>query len=315
MFMKTFHKKLIDSPNANKNSYEEEQSVAPLLNETVQIRPDKEESILETLINVAPIFQQLVPLDCMIGITDKKSFIGYIPGNEIKTPIDILGMNVPEGDAIYKAIHTGQTARVTVTNEGELGVPYKSTGIPVRNKKGEIIGGIGLAISLNTQEALVEVAQTVAATSQQILATSEELSSSAELLAKYQDDLKVIGEQMLEQVKETDVILSFINQVATNSKLLGLNAAIEAARAGEHGRGFSVVAEEIRKMSTSSANSVTDIKNTLNSVNERVIQMMEKISEVSAIGKQQAESTQEISAAMQELASFTDQIESIAQII
>ena len=72
------------------------------------------------------------------------------------------------------------------------------------------------------------------------------------------ESLTMFQKEMIEQVNKTDTMLDFINKVAANSNLLGLNASIEAARAGEHGRGFEVVATEIRKMADSSANSVRD---------------------------------------------------------
>ncbi len=74
---------------------------------------------------------------------------------------------------------------------------------------------------------------------------------------------KELSEEILEvekRSKEIQGIIGVINGIAEQTNLLSLNASIEAARAGEAGRGFSVVAEEIRKLAEQSKESANQIK-------------------------------------------------------
>ncbi|MGI6085502.1 MAG: methyl-accepting chemotaxis protein [Acetivibrionales bacterium] len=77
----------------------------------------------------------------------------------------------------------------------------------------------------------------------------------------------------LEKVKYVDrisMLSEAILQIAGQTNMLSLNAAIESARAGEAGRGFTVVAEQIRKLAEDSKNAVNEIQTTVADVHEAV---------------------------------------------
>lgn len=264
--------------------------------------------VLKIALHLVPAIKNLIPLDCMIGITDTEKFLKVIYGKEMNMGIELAGMNVPEQDAIYLAMKNGKETQMIVPEEA-FGFRFKSIAVPIRDYSGKVIGGMGVGFKIENSEKLIDMAHIVSASTQQSSRVIEELATSASDLSIHQVSLQALAKQIAEQIKNTEKILGFINEIANTSKILGLNASIEAARAGEVGKGFSVVAKEIRKMSDDSVVGVKEIEKILMAIQNVINDMEIKVEETVNIGQQQAAATEEMSSTLQELSSIASELE------
>jgi len=97
------------------------------------------------------------------------------------------------------------------------------------------------------------------------------------------------------RIEDIDMLVSAIQQVAKQTNLLALNASIEAARAGEAGRGFDVVAQEIRKLAESAAESASQITETVRSVQDESRKAVVSMNEAAGRVKQGVEGAGRVS--------------------
>lgn len=105
---------------------------------------------------------------------------------------------------------------------------------------------------------------------------------------------------------ESDKIIRYVNSIAKQTKILGINANIEAAKAGEHGRGFGVVANEVQKLANSSETYAREINNILAKLAGEIKNVKIQVDSLNKLTIRQVQSSSNVNSAVEQLAAETD---------
>lgn len=158
----------------------------------------------------------------------------------------------------YRCVKAGELI-LDEMNIGLIGVPYRSTGIPIKDENGEVIGCIVISTFLDKQKIVLDMADKLSKATEDLLAYIKNVSNGVSEITKNNIEIKDVLGETVKNTENTDNVINFIKDISKKTNLLGLNASIESARAGEAGRGFGVVASEIRKLSESTNKSINEI--------------------------------------------------------
>lgn len=113
------------------------------------------------------------------------------------------------------------------------------------------------------------------------------LSANSQIVKDKNEAVYTIAKNLKDKTEKVQSIVGLITSIAEQTNLLALNAAIEAARAGEAGRGFSVVADEVKKLAEQSKESSSKISNIILELQQETVKVSESIIDLSKINTEE----------------------------
>lgn len=273
---------------------------------------DESSAVLEHFLFVMPYLNELSSADVGVAVSDREKYLLYKPGRRLDLKVTV-GMPLKPGTAIVRAMEEKRRVVIRGASAASGGLPYIGTAYPIFDATGEVVGGAVLTESVERQEALRKMAASLTDSISLLASTTEEISAQTEEIAAVSSKLAVIAKESQARARETNQVLGLIKNIAGQTNLLGLNAAIEAARVGDAGRGFGVVAEEIRKLATDSADSIKKIDDIMRTIQADSDNNYSQLSHVNEVLAEIATAITNVAGAVQQAGGLAHQLDAMAE--
>ena len=254
---------------------------------------------LEKFIHVMPLLSGIFSADIGVAVTDREKYLLYKPGRTLDLKIS-SGTPLKPETAVVRAMT--ENRRIVVRGDkATFGIPYIASAAPILDSAGNVVGGAVIIESVEQQDQLTLMAHKLADTTSTLASTSEEISAQTQEISALSRTMSTAAGESQGRLQDTDQVVGLIKAIAGQTNMLGLNAAIEAARVGEQGRGFGVVADEIRKLATSTSDSIKKIESTLQTIQEDSRKNYEQTRRIDEVMPQVAQAITQVAGAVQEV--------------
>ena len=148
---------------------------------------------------------------------------------------------------------------------------------------------------------LKQMSETVSTNVQQVSNAMQKLANSAHNVDDNQQQLDAEITKVADIAGKITEFTNMIQNIAKQTRMLGLNASIEAARAGTAGAGFTVVAEEIGKLANSSSETVENIQSFMTEINNSVTETVNRSQITAEIVDEQTKSINETANSLKDM--------------
>ncbi len=251
-----------------------------------------ENEIMNSFNNLIPYFHHFFDDELVFTISNTEYFLKVVDSANIKLSLK-TGDSIASGSGAYECLKQKKPVSIIVP-ENIFGVALKAMAVPVK-ENGQIVGTIVVSKSLERKTTIFDLSENVSDSLSKMADVINEITNGVNMVSNTNTSVQKNVDITRNEAKNTDEIIRFVENVARQTNLLGLNAAIEASRAGEYGKGFSVVANEIRKLSVSSSESIKQIDSVLRNIQASVTEISSQTNESSSIFQKQVESINKIS--------------------
>lgn len=277
------------------------------------IKKISDNKLMESFYTMMPYFKYYFGTELGFTISNSEEFLLVQNSEHLKINFK-AGDKIPPGSAADTCLKRKEIIHITVPKE-VFGFPVETIGIPVivdDNVEGTLITSMSVDNTVK-KEKISTLANILSGALTQMSKNAVEMASTFQQIGETNESIKNFILETKESSKKTDEVLTFIEGIAKQTNLLGLNAAIESARAGEYGKGFGVVSSEIRNLSNSTKESIMQINEILNNIQNSINEIYERFEKSNNLLGNQTAGLEEITATIEELTSNATQLNEFAR--